>query len=581
MPWHLAILGAGSSAAYFLNTLDLNQYSKVVVIGEDDPWNGQRGLNPSKPNDPANFVNQTPQMISHFGNKVPPMGTDLYPRRAWAASNKWIFDKCNVAQVKGKILKVSQTRAPDRYKAAMKGAEKVFSIEVRRATGTIEYLAAKVIVATGAGPHKAPDSRLEKLAQQHPSLFMDMDAFGRKPELRQQNVRVIVHGPNAAVDTADTAAWNKCVVYWLANNPQLLSTPHQVGARAVVASKDGSKLYSLQRPKDTTKPILDPKEIRVEGKKIKVILQDGTNLEADYYVWGIGQDDKKAVSFIDPSLLTNLEPIYDVNQRHGAAHESVHGFQLKGTTATEGFQVVGALARQVLINSNKTLNHNYLEKLEAVIADLQNQLLAWIELADNGYNVLLEPIEEMLDRSASLERLISSLNFVRQRAANLTPTWSQIVQALVAMIINWAIAKAYFGKHDKEVKDDDLNQALKILTPSTVGSPQLGSIRTTTAAMNGFMPKYVSAPKAGDVNFSHDDQTVLRLYIAKNFPCVPEEDAARLIRRVIAGRAKTKDGWGYTDVEVRKFKDELERINLRWIGVVSTPKMVGTGQTVL
>jgi hypothetical protein len=575
MPWHLAILGAGSAAAYFLNTADLNLYPKIVVLGGDDPWDGQRGMNPYDPNDPANFVNQTPQMIEHFGDTVPPMGTALYPRRDWAASNKKVFDQSNVTRIRCEILKVRQTSTPDRYLKAMNGATKVYSIEVKRACGEVEYLAAKVIVATGASSHKFPDKRFPELARRYPDLFMDMDAFGRNPRLRTPGKRIIVQGPNAAVDTVDTAAYNECTVYWLTGPPALLATPHQTGARAVKAGTGESRIYGLDRKN------VDPREIKVEGKTIKITLQSGDKLEADHYVWGIGQDDKKAVSFIDPSLLSNLEPIYDVNQRHGQAFESVHGFQLKGTTSTEGFQIVGALSRQVLINSNKTLSHTYLEQLEKVIADLQNQLAYWTDVTDYGYDFLLRPVNELIEESRDLKRLIPALKRVKQLLANLSPTWNNLAQALASMIINWAVAKIYFDKHGTTVTDDDLNHALGILTRSTVGSPQLGSIRTTTAAINGFMPKYVSSAIGPNANFSQDDQTILRVYIAKNYPCVPEEDAARLIQKMVAGRPHTQDSWGYTDGEIQQFKDELQIIHNRWVGTLSTPKTVGTGQTVL
>jgi hypothetical protein len=79
---------------------------------------------------------------------------------------------------------------------------------------------------------------------------------------------------------------------------------------------------------------------------------------------------------------------------------------------------------------------------------------------------------------------------------------------------------------------------------------------------------------------------MLRVYIAANYPCVPEEDAARIIKRIITCRRKdnvqpgTKDGWGYTGSQVAQFKAELQSINSRWVGTLSMPKMVGTGQTV-
>ena len=573
MPWHLAILGAGSAAAYYLNTVDPNQFPKILVVGQDDPWSGQRGLNPSDANDPVNFVNQTAQMIEHYGDSVPGMSTSLYPRKEWAESNRKILDRVSVTRVRGQILNVSEIKTPSQYAKPLNGAEKCYQIDVRRSSGsTAELLAAKVVVATGAGSHKYPDKRLENLAGNYPDLFMDMDAFARKPALRQPGKKIIVQGPNAAVDSVDTAYYNRCTVYWLTGPPALLATPHQVSARAVAVGNGESRIYALNRK--TT----DPKEIKVVGKKISVTLDSGQKLEADHYVWGVGQDDKKAVSFLSPSLLARLEPIYDINQRHGQAFESVEGFQLKGTSRTQGFEVVGAVARQVLINADNTLDHTYLQQLEGTIEELQKKLVTWNQdLLTYGYDFLLQPVNTMV-ADKDLKKFIRCLKFMKEIMAKISPTWINQTQALASLMINWAVAKIYFNQHGKAVKDADLNNALKILTPSTVGSPQLGSIRTTTAAINGFMPTYVASSKA-DANFSHDDQTILRVYIAKNYPCVPEEDAARIIKRTIEGRKSTKDHWGYTEAEINGFKQELQAINSRWAGTLSTAKVIGTGQT--
>src|SRR4051812_29987852 len=128
MPYNLAILGRGSAAAYYLSTVDLNQFPKIIVIGQDDPWEGQRGGNADDADDPANFINQTAQMIAKYGDTVPAYSTDLYPRSAWAKSNNYVFDKCKVDLVKGQILKVRETTTPERYKAALDNADKCFEV---------------------------------------------------------------------------------------------------------------------------------------------------------------------------------------------------------------------------------------------------------------------------------------------------------------------------------------------------------------------------------------------------------------------------------------------------------------------
>jgi hypothetical protein len=589
----LAILGRGSAAAYYLNTVDRSRYPKIVVIGEDDPWAGRRGGNPSNPSDPVNIVNQSLSMIGHFGGTAPKTSSQLVPRAEWARMNKQIIDQCRVDTITGTILKVRKTKAAylnQRDQAVMGKAEFCYAIEVKRKNFAETYYALKVVVATGAGEHKPPDDRFLPLARKHPTLFIDMDTFARHPEMRTKGKTIIVQGPNAAVDSVDTAAYNECRVFWLTGTPAILATPHQVGARAVAAHVSTGPTDPGVVALDRTKGVVDPVTIRVDNGAVKVkVKKFPGEITADHYVWGIGQDSTGAVNFIDPTLLNALEPIYDRNQRFGDTYQSVLGFQLEGTTSQEGFEVVGALARQVLLARGE-IKHTYLRDLERVVKGMQGQLNLWAgELNTYGYEFLLEPLENL--GKIPPKNLVRTIGIVRGLMATISPTWINIAKALCATILNWVIAKQFLDQVGGKVRDEDLNNALKILTPSTVGSPQLGSIRTVTQAMNGFMPVYVSRPGGGDLNWSHDDQTVLRVFIAVNYPCVPEEDCQRIIRKMIQGRRHqdpkklneevTPGNWGYTDLQINQFKDELKLINERWAMTFTMPKTVGTGQTTL
>jgi len=581
-------LGHGSAAAYYLNTLDRSRYPRIAVIGEADPWAGQRGLNKSDPRDPVNIVNQNLSMIGHFGGTAPKPAPELVPRTKWAEMNRQIFDQCRADWIEGTILNVCRESTrflSQRDRAVVGTAEFCYAVEVKRKNFKQTYYALKVVVATGAGEHKPPDDRIAALAKKYPDLFMDMDTFGRRTELRRPGKRIIVHGPNAAVDSADTSAYNGCTVYWLANNPAILATPHQVGARDVKDGKGpgGSKLIGLDRN------IKDPVTVKVEGSVIKVkCSKEPVELEADHYVWGIGQDSKGAVKFIAPSLLNALEPIYDINQRFGDAHQTVLGFQLPGTTSLQGFEVVGALARQVLLARGE-IKHTYVRDLEKVIEDLQRQLNQWNEdVSTYGYEFLVEPLANLA--LIPPKNLTRTIGIVKNLMSTISPTWINIAKALCALILNWVIAKQFIDKAEGKVKDEDLNNAVKILTPSTVGSPQLGSVRAVTAAINGFMPVYVHN-SGGDLNWSHDDQTVLRVFIAINYPCVPEEDCERIIRKMIQGRRSqdpknpskevTPGNWGYSDLQVQQFRDELRLINEKWAATFTMPKTIGTGKTVI
>lgn len=568
--FNLAILGAGSSAAYYLNTLDRNQFPKIAIVGQADPWAGQRGSNFSNTDDPVNIVNQSAHMIEHFGDTVPQRTQTLYPRNDWAESNKKILDQVTHQRFDGRISSVS------RYKKD----SSLYRIQVVVDGEAVNILAAKVVVATGAGQHKPPTPELERLAQSHPKLFMDMDRFARHPEYRVPGKHIIVQGPNAAVDSVDTAAFNQCHVYWFTGEPALLATKHQDGARAVNRG-DGGQKYSLNRNSD-------PKSIRLLANgKIQVELTNYPNMviDADHYVWGIGQDDQAAVEFISSELRAELQPIYDKNQRFGAAHQSVLGFELPGTTFAQGFEVVGALSRQMLISTSVAgkpqMKHTYLRDMAAVIAELQVQISFWtpdLEVINHG--VLLQPVGEWM-KQKTFQDLQTSFATEQAQLACTAPTWTRQVKALTSMMLNYAVAQDYFANHTT-VTDADLNNALKITTPSTVGSPQLGSIRTVTQAMHGFVPKYV-APQDGmsDVNFSHDDRTVLRVYIAVNYPLVEENDASAVIEEIISRRRKPEeDPWGYTQTQVNDFNSKLKVLNSKASICLQGAKTIGTGQTV-
>jgi hypothetical protein len=126
MLYNLAILGRGSAAAYYLNTIDQNEFPKIIVIGMDDPWDEKRGVNPYDARDPMNYINQTAQMIAHYSDTAPAYSEDLVPRRNWSSANKRVIDQCNVKMVKGTIQSVKKVVTPEPYKVAFDRPEFVF-----------------------------------------------------------------------------------------------------------------------------------------------------------------------------------------------------------------------------------------------------------------------------------------------------------------------------------------------------------------------------------------------------------------------------------------------------------------------
>jgi hypothetical protein len=111
----------------------------------------------------------------------------------------------------------------------------------------------------------------------------------------------------------------------------------------------------------------------------------------------------------------------------------------------------------------------------------------------------------------------------------------------------------------------------EILTSSTVAHAQLGGIRASTAAMNGFAK--------ANPNLSQDDQTILRFSIAVNYPFVSENDARAIIRDIIAGRRSQElGGYCYNEGQKQTFRQHLEDANARGYKAVTQPKTFGTGR---
>lgn len=138
------------------------------------------------------------------------------------------------------------------------------------------------------------------------------------------------------------------------------------------------------------------------------------------------------------------------------------------------------------------------------------------------------------------------LTLARDSAITKYPTWKDQIITLVNLLVNYnVLAKSFGGK--TTVADADLNRVTEILTPSTVADAQLGGIRASTAAMNGFAK--------ADPNLSQDDQAILRFGIAVNYPFVSENDARTIIRDIIAGR-RSKSSEATATTRVRNTRSD-------------------------
>lgn len=567
--WDLAVLGRGSAAAYYLNTLDKadwQKYPQILVIGEDDPWVQKRGTNPQDAGDPVNIVNHTKQMIGHFEAVVPGYtegGYDaLYKRSEWAEANAKVIDACTDGLVKKKLWYVGQDDT-------LLGT-RIFVIQVE---GGEWYFANKVVVATGAGEHTVPPEARD-VRRQRPDLVLNMDEFAQRiPTLALNGKTVFILGGNAGIDTVETALHNQARVCWLLrakgigkpSDPILLGTRHQIYAQRQEYFNYHGDL-----------------RLQINGNRVQVetlVLddQDPSRINpllglANYFVYAVGQNAAPAMDFIDRGLMTRLEPIFDDNQRFGQVYETGLGFQLEGSDRTQGLEIVGALASQVGKSVPiDAFDRAYRKRMEAALDELRTRIFGLPALYS-----LISDTDETLVKSLidipNVQAVQAALRRVLPLVRSLFPTWERRVETIGNLMVSYFQARDYFERKSASAAGDRarfwsdlLANPASQLTSSVVQAPQLGTIRSGTAAQNGFIPQYV---KTGDANFSTDDRTMLRVYIALNYPYVTEDEAQAVIQSILGSRKQIGDGWGYSPQDVQAIKKTLETMNREgWVEV--------------
>ena len=96
-------------------------------------------------------------------------------------------------------------------------------------------------------------------------------------------------------------------------------------------------------------------------------------------------------------------------------------------------------------------------------------------------------------------------------------------------------AREYFAGRDRSARGValELGNQSSTTVASVVQSPQLGTVKAASAALAGIMPAYVSH---GQANFTSDDRTMLRAYLAETREGLGDADAESFVQEVIATR---------------------------------------------
>jgi len=348
----LAIIGAGSAAAYYLDTLGPTPArSEIVVIGGENPWLQQRGHGIS-------FINHTPRQIDMPSKNTTTYGGNesFVERKAFAhAANRVIRSAAGTwIQFDAVTTIIQEPPAPISSSSSLgKPPSSIYRISV--ATSSKSIRAYKVIYAAGAGAPRTPKELIPPKAgassssSAPPELknkdrIIDMNTFIREHASSKTGTgRVAVWGSNAAIDAVAAArlhGWK--IIHWIYGSSKPTWLP---------GTRYKSAPYNLQNIPGTSYAESERASMAICDDGSKLMVKKGDRILAgklDYVIYGLGSEDKLTQGkLMDKSVLegkTLLKPISDP----GRAFTS-NGFQdgnafLGWQNESGTFQVIGLAA---------------------------------------------------------------------------------------------------------------------------------------------------------------------------------------------------------------------------------------------
>lgn len=583
--YRLALLGRGSSIAYYVNSLGEGfDPSSTLVIGEQDPWLPS----PLAKSRGPGYINHTAQEILPHGSRVPRYDEDFVDRVDFARANASEIDRVP-AVVDAPIESVRRNEVTG-----------LFDITA----ASVTYHARKVIVGLGAGPHLKPKeaSDYEKTYGTDDNPVLDLDAFMRKMNLWEslqdtpqigRGRTVIVVGPNAGIDAVETAGRLGFHVEWLLGSEGRAAllpgagTQHPTASRLASETK-GSRRYTHVAQRNTT--TITP--TGRESPRLSVTFTDAdtrtqTTLQGDYYVYAIGQNINApgAGGSVLGDLKNQLEPIYDRNQALGEqAYETVLGLRTVGTTATAGLEVIGASAFSLAgsvplanVAGSETVEQLYRQALNGLygmkdLAELVAGGSRWAAVVDETSQLgraVFELYRESFDPGKKLDDIKDRGGVLQQGARDLG---GGVADLLMQPFTPDDLATSIVGREDfSEAKLINLRASLAegvsiavtalqrllaaLLQPVTAGfmhqvqsqptdivlPPQLGTVRSSVGALNASLPRYIGR----ESNFSSDDRNQLRVFMATRYPDLREEDARFIMGLILDNRRTGYHPYGY------------------------------------
>ncbi|MGH9345899.1 MAG: hypothetical protein ACRD26_01420 [Vicinamibacterales bacterium] len=563
--WPLVIIGKGSTAAYYVCTVDVSLYRHVLAIGDDDPWAGGRGHH-GDATDPTRALNHPLYLIEHFKKTVPGFSETMVDRVAWAKMNKAVLDECNVQVHNGKVKKVSESPFPSTLAGDDQGPTG-YKIDLEDGTAVYAY---KVVMAAGAGSHRVPPE-LKDWPQKYPKQIMNLDEFAKLgPGDLTPSTRVIVYGPNAAIDAVQKALHYQCRLAWLVDKPikslPILAT--QPTVRAAV-DKDPSWIYKYSKCEIQ----------KYFGNRIWVNVttdKGATVLEGDYFVFGLGQSGEP-IRAIDGAIKEKMQPILDTNQYLGGGPTTILGYEAEGTGLKKGFEVVGAMTAQMGRERLKILS-GQIERMRSI---------EWLfqAITTAGFPVvpfLLKSPDFLAGqpRAALTRQLKTEADSVagKNRSRDGLPA---VLDGLVGLLLAYHAAKNYATL---------INQAASHQPKGTVADGgQLTTIKSAMAAKHTTVPQYLPGQKfttpgalpkddpnrnkwvdvqatPGDVNFSTDNATVLQIGLCQMYPLIPDDELNTWIEKLMVKRRAS--GKGFDPAAVLQLHQELGQMNTKTLSEI-------------
>lgn len=596
--WPLAIVGRGSSAAYYLTSINPADYRSILAVGEDDAWAGKRGHS-GDVNDPTLKINHPLHLIAHFKETIPGFSTELVDRLAWAKMNDAVLRSCNVQILKATVLDISECQMPGILGMDGDLGPNGFKIDLQGTDGSASVYAYKVVVCAGTGGHRVP-KELNSARNNFPKQVLDLDEFAKlsAAQLTSQT-RVVVIGANAAIDAVHKALNYKCKIDWLIDlddpkKPGMLKTQPRM-----LEAWDNPNAAKLTVYRFDKYRYVDRSGVML---RLEVTLRGSGDTRfamGDYIAYGVGPDGE-STKMIPNSIQAKLKPIADSTQSlktgRGTTPTTL-GYEAEGTGLRKGLEIFGAMSGS--IGREIANSRGRLKVLAKQIEYVRQSYAIYTAITTARFSVakpFFAKSPEYLGRqprSALYRQMQVELRYIVEKNPN-DPKLRAALEFLANLILAYHTAATYASLGDED--PSSLKNFRKLLNQVATNLPkgavadhgQLTSINAALGAyatMRGNLPKYMPKqqfvspgpqpppPKGqklpavtftttpGDINFNLDNAQNLAIYVCVSFPNISAQKANEFVDEVI--RQRHDSDTGFTDPQVAQFKRQLREMDAR------------------